>query len=229
MMIRFSLFLLVIPMICIGCNVRNIDVDDNVSFSNLEASLLLTENDHLRIRMRGSKASGEYSQTVSAGDLIRIENTPIFGPVEINGTTDVTYFSLAIGREFTGGEFGSKETRIINYIGVAQTNLDFTLRDAGTTYRVDDSTTELYLQYGLAYAISDSVELGFTLATSSDFDGSGMNELDLNLHYKLLKQLRITGGYRWFEYSYGAKQEDSNDSEISVDFTGPFIGLDFPF
>jgi len=34
MMIRFSLFLLVIPMICIGCNVRNIDVDDNVSFSN---------------------------------------------------------------------------------------------------------------------------------------------------------------------------------------------------
>lgn len=208
---------------------HDIDAEDSVSFSNLEASLPIPEYEHLRIRMRGSKASGAFNQSVPAGDLIRIENTRFFGPVDFSGTTDVTYFSIAIGSDYTRGEYLSGDLRGFNYIGIAQTNLDSTLLITGTTYQVDDITTEFYLQSGLAYSVSKSMEFGLTLAYSANSDTSGVTEVDLKLDYELLKQLRITAGYRWFEYRYKERPVDSDDSDIIVDFAGPFVGLNIPF
>ncbi|MDH3387077.1 MAG: hypothetical protein OEN02_04155 [Gammaproteobacteria bacterium] len=221
--------LVVIPLIATGCNVVNIDVDDSVNFSDFETSAPLPDQDHLRIRLRGSTANGEYGQFVVDGELIRINDTPLFGPREVSGTADVSYFSIALGEDYTTGELAPGELGVQRYVGIAQTSLDFTLQDAGTTYSLSDTTTEIYLQIGAVYALSKRVNFGLGLAGSWSIENSGITEIELSLDYRIIKQLKLDGGYRWFEYSYGEKQDDSNDSAIDLDFKGPFLGLILAF
>ena len=122
--------LLVIPLTVAACNVVNIDVDDSVDFRDFEASAALPGQDQLRIRLRGSAAHGEYRQFVTDGNLIRIDNTPLFGPREVSGTADVSYYSIALGEDYTTGELPPGELRVKRYIGIAQT----CLRDADVSF-----------------------------------------------------------------------------------------------
>jgi hypothetical protein len=110
------------------------------------------------------------------------------------------------------------------YFGLAKTRFDLTLRGADDSYRMQDESDELYLQYGLHSAFSETFEIGLEGAFSFGREYSGIGEIDLSLDYALLPQLHLSGGYRWLNYAYGI---DSDESNIEVDFRGPFIGLRF--
>ena len=85
---------------------------------------------------------------------------------------------------------------------------------------------EAYLQYGYSHNLNESVNIGFTRAGSVGRHFTGISEIDLKLDYAFYKQMRISGGYRWFTYNY---DRDAEDSDIKVEFKGPFIGLNLPF
>jgi len=213
-----------------GCasNVISIDTNDTVTFSTLETSIPVSKQRGDRIKLRGSRAGGDYSQTVPDGKMIIIEDTQIHGPTDVSGTTDLTYASISYGTDnmFSSQQTESDKLSLGVYLGVSQTNMDVSLLHEGTTYYTRDRTTEIYFQLGGAYAITPEFNAGLTWASSVGADLTGINEVDLRLGYELFSHLEVIGGYRWLEYNYLVEEDDS---VIRVRFRGPFIGLNFPF
>lgn len=211
---------------CSG-NVVSIESKDSVTFTTLETSFPVNSQETLKVKLRGSRTSGDYSQTVPDGKMILIEDTQIRGPTEVNGSTDLTYASVSIGTDdmFNNPGMASK-WRGLMYVGIAQTNMDLTLIHEGTTYTSNDRTTELYMQVGTDYEIVPSLYGGGTWAYSLGPDLTGISEIDLKLNYALFKHLEVMGGYRWLKYNYYVEEDESI---IHVNFKGPFIGINVPF
>jgi len=225
---RWLLFMLAV-MLLNACtdNVVSIESEDSVTFTTLETSFPVNRQETLKIKLRGSRTSGEYSQTVPDGKMILIEDVQIRGPTEVNGSTDLTYASASIGTDdmFNTPGMASK-FRGLMYVGVAQTNMDLTLIHEGTTYTTNDRTTELYMQVGMDYEIAPSLYGGGTWAFSIGPDLTGISEIDLKLNYAVFKHLEVMGGYRWLKYNYYVEEDESI---IHVNFKGPFIGINVPF
>lgn len=213
-----------------GCasNVISIDSNDTVSFSTLETSIPLSKQRGDRILLRGSRTSGDYSQSVPDGKMIIIEDTQIHGPTDVSGTTDLTYASISYGTDniLSSNQTAMEKLSFSAYLGVSQTNMDVSLLHEGTTYSTNDRTTELYFQLGGAYAITPRFNAGLTWASSVGADFTGINEVDLRFGYELFSHLEVIGGYRWLEYNYLVEEDDS---VIRIKFRGPFIGLNIPF
>ncbi|MFT7556234.1 MAG: hypothetical protein ACI9LO_002559 [Planctomycetota bacterium] len=222
-----ALCLVVFSLVASGCNVNDIRVRDRVSFNNLETSLAIPDSDHLRVRLRGSKASGNSRHSVVAGDLIRIEDSPFFGPLEYDSAAEVSYFSVAIGRDEVHADFFPGKVNVSSYFGLARTDFDLSLQHQGNTYTAADTTTELYLQYALSNAFNDWLSGGLSYALSYNFDSVLSREIDLLMELKISREFRLTGGYRWYEYSYD--NFDTNNSTINLEFSGPFLGINLPF
>jgi len=213
---------IMVNMLLNGCtgNVISIDTKDSVTFTTLETSIPLSERRGDRIKLRGSRASGDYSQAVPYGKMIIIEDTQIRGPTDFSGTTDLGYASFSYGGEdiLSGGGLIPEELTSLVYIGVAQTNMDVKLLHDGTTYTINDRTTELYLQLGGACAITPS----FTWASTLGADLTGISEVDLRLGYLLFSHIEVIGGYRWLEYNYLVEEDEST---IRVKFRGRLLVL----
>jgi hypothetical protein len=211
---------------CAG-NVVSIESEDSVTFTTLETSFPVNRQETLKLKLRGSRTSGDYSQTVPDGKMILIEDVQILGPTEVNGSTDLTYASVSIGTEDIFKNTGMESKfRGLLYVGLAQTNMDLTLIHEGTAYSSNDRTTEMYMQLGMDYRIAPALYGGGTWAFSIGPDLTGISEIDLKLNYALFKHLEVMGGYRWLRYDYYVEEDESI---IHVDFRGPFIGLNIPF
>ena len=209
-----------------GCtsNVISIDAEDSVSFTTLETSIPVSKDDIVTVKLRGSRTSGNYSQSVPDGMMILIDDTQIRGPTTVSGSADLTYASVSIGPDATFG----KDDRVkgLIHIGVAQTNMDMTLVHEDTTYFTNDRTTELYMQWGLSYLIAPSLFGGGTMAFSLGPDLTGIREIDLKLDYALFEHLELMAGFRWLKYDYLVEDDES---VIRINFKGPCIGLNVPF
>ncbi len=218
------------PVFWSGCadNVISIEPEDSVTFTTLEASFPVDKNRKLDLKLRGSRTSGEYSQAVPDGKRILIDDAQIRGPTEVGGTTDLTYASISIGtRHFLLDPNDSQQKwHPLLFVGVAQTNMDLTLVHEGATYIISDRTTELYLQWGVAYEFLPAFYGTGAWAGSLGPDLTGISEIDLTLHYALFEHLEIFGGYRWLKYNYYVEEDES---VIHIDFRGPFVGLNLPF
>ena len=90
------IFSVLVLLLINGCasNVISIDTRDSVTFSTLETSIPLSKQRKDGIKLRGSRAGGDYSQAVPDGKMIIIEDTQIHGPTDVSGTTDLTYASV---------------------------------------------------------------------------------------------------------------------------------------
>ncbi len=208
-------------------NVVSIESEDSVTFTTLETSFPVNSQETIKLKLRGSRTSGNYSQTVPDGKMILIEDVQIRGPTVVNGNTDLTYASVSIGTDEMFNTPGMlSKLRGLMYVGVAQTNMDLTLIHEGTTYTTNDRTTEFYMQAGMDYELAPSFYGGGTWAFSIGPDLTGISEFDLKLNYALFKHLELMGGYRWLKYNYYVEEDESI---IHVNFRGPFLGLNVPF
>ena len=55
---------------------------------------------------------------------------------------------------FDGGDVLQRKLRTSIYLGLAQTIMYVTLVHQATSYRISNRTTELYMQWGMLYAIT---------------------------------------------------------------------------
>lgn len=231
-LLRYFLYIsaLLVNVAC-SSNVVDIDAKDNVSFTTFEASFPVSEQHNGRINIRSSQANGNYAQTVPNGKLLIINDKQINGPTEVQGTTDLVYYSVSYGGDILFGDLlhddqmSPKELYGIWSIGLAQTDMDFSLVHGGTRYSISDKTIGLYGQVGLLYPISQSFSSAITLAFAIGKDLNSLSEYELRFSYQLARHLGIIGGVRRLEYLYFAGDE----SDINVVFTGPFIGAKFSF
>ena len=212
-----------LSQMCLACvNVVSVDVEDDVSFVDFEASAPLDDSGATRIRVRSTQVDGDFDQTLDAGEAILVDNNILFGPTEVTGEMDINYWSLAIGQDDRSQAGVAGTMRPVYYFGVSQTRWDLDVNRAARGFSTSDETTEIYFQYGFLYTFRPSLELGFSWATSIGQDVSGINEIDLKMNYAPLENLGVTAGYRWFDYEYGLGAEESH---LEVDFRGPYLGL----
>jgi hypothetical protein len=226
--LRWLLYMLAV-MLLNACadNVISIESEDSVTFTTIETSFPVNSQETLKLRLRGSRTSGDYTQSVPDGKMILIEDVQIRGPTEVNGTTDLSYASVSIGSDdIFNTPAAESKWRGLAFFGVAQTNMDLTLIHEGTTYTSNDRTTELYMQLGADYEMAPSLYGGGTWAFSLGPDLTGISEIDLKLNYALFEHLEVMGGYRWLKYNYYVEEDESI---IHVNFKGPFIGINVPF
>jgi hypothetical protein len=224
-MFNRNLLAVLVPIIASGCvSTVDIEAEDSVSFPNLDLSFPAGDDPVNRVRIRASRASGEFGQTLDLGEWIRVEDGSIAGPAEVDGELDLDYYSIAIGRD---GRFERSEgVRSSWYIGVAQTSFDLSLTNGRRQFNIRDDTTEFYTQFGLYAEVYESLDFGMAWAFSLGSEFSGISEIDLLLEYRLHEHAMLSAGYRWLSYEYG---NSDYDSDLEVDFRGPILGLHLPF
>lgn len=214
--------MLIMLMSACSSNVISVDAEDSTTFTTLETSIPVSKDDSVRIKLRVSRANGDYTLAVPDEKRIVIDNIDILGPTDVSGTMDLTYGSISIG----GDDIFQEKFRFGVYVGLAQTVMNLTLVHEDTTYRTSDRTTELYMQAGLSYAITPSFYGGGDYSMSFGPNLTGLFEFNLKLDYELFKHLHIMGGYRWVDYHYYVEEEESS---IKIKLRGPFAGLYIPF
>jgi len=202
-----------------------IDASDSVEFNDFSVSIPVND-DSARLRARATRTNGSFDQHLEAGERIGIDNSSIVGPAEVGGDLELDYYSLALGFETTDNTSAPTPLRVGYYLGIAQTEFDLALQSGGNDFAARDGTTELYVQLLLAAPVAKNLDLGFSWAFSLGRDLSGISEFDLGVEYRLLRNLTLAAGYRWFHYQYGLGEDESN---LEVDFHGPHLGVYFPF
>lgn len=224
-MIRLATALFVTPLIGACTTVANINVRDNVTFNNIEASFQVSKDKNSRIRLRAAAVSADYNQSLNEGHIL-INGTPLWSPTQVSGTTDIDYLSIDYGWDNLNLALGPESTTGFMYFGYQKTDLDFTLNHAGTSYQVVDKISQLFFEAGLRIKLSEELATEISDAIALSQEGSAMNQIDLKLIYLLTENLLVTGGYRFYSFTY---MEKVNTSDIIVEFKGPFIGLNLYF
>jgi hypothetical protein len=103
----------------------------------------------------------------------------IEGPTETGGEIEINYFSVAVG----GGDiqFDSSQGpgRGSLYFGLAFTDFDLRVQNAGRNFNNSDLSTEAYLQYGYSHNLNESINIGFTYNYDRDAEDS-----DIKVEFK---------------------------------------------
>lgn len=213
--------MLVVSLVSACSSVVNIDAHDSSSFTVFETSVV-SQQDSLRLRLRGMQNDGEFTQSLPPGNQVRINDTSIAGPTSFTGSVRLEQWSLALALNSSGKRLLHGESQAHTYIGISQTRYDVSLDHAGSQYRTRDESTELYAQLEGVTAISDSIRLRLSLAYSLDGLLAFSQELDLGLDFALSPQFMIATGIRLFKYT---DSYDDVNSDIEINLTGPYAGI----
>lgn len=210
-----------------GCvSTVNIDAEDTTRFSDFSASLPVNGDLNNRLRFKATRVDGSFDQRLDPDERIRLEDSTFNGPDLVDGDLELTYYSVAIGGGRNYPNTGRGGLRTETYLGISQTSFDLEMQSGNRRLQADDDTVEFYMQWAAIAAINETLDFGFSWALSVGREFSGISEIDLMLEYDVTEHLSITGGYRWFRYEFDSDLDDSN---IEVDFRGPFLGIQVPF
>lgn len=228
--VRFSRLLLLgqslmLLWACSSTNVVNLEGSDSTSFTDLRASFPVSKQDeNERIKIRFTKASGEFSQDIPDGKVVDFEDFQLTGPDHVSATTDVTTASISYGRI---GEALRNNFFMSAFAGISRTNFEIDMEsESGLTTGVRNRSFEVYADLGLYHLFTPYLTAGLEAAFSRNLSLSGITEWGAILKFRPSRHMEIIGGYRWFKYDYFTTDYDSG---IIVELNGPFIGLDLSF
>lgn len=210
---------------CSSTNVVNLEGSDSTTFTDFRTSFPVTKQDeNERIKIRYTRAGGEFSQNIADGKIVDFEDFQLTGPDQVSATTDVTTASISYGR--VGGVL-RENFYISAFGGISRTNFEIDMESAsGLTTGVTNKSFEIYADLGLYYLLVPYFSAGLEAAFSRNLSLSGITEWGVVVKFRPSKHMEIIGGYRWFKYDYFTTDYDSG---IIVELNGPFIGLDIPF
>lgn len=210
---------------CSSTNVVNIEGSDSTRFTDLRASFPVSKQDeNERIKIRFTKASGEFSQDIPDGKIVDFEDFQLTGPDLVTAMTDVTTAAISYGRV---GEALRNNFFMSAFAGISRTNFEIDMEsESGLTTGVRNRSFEVYADLGLYHLLAPYLTAGLEAAFSRNLSLSGITEWGAILKFRPSRHMEIIGGYRWFKYDFFSEDYDSG---IIVELNGPFIGLDFSF
>lgn len=207
-------------------NIIDIDAKDDVTFPTLETSITINKEKDVSINIRASTSNGKFHQYIPDGKVIVIDGTDIFGPGRVNGDIDLKTLSVGLGSEHLLESHSHKRLDIVGYFGMFSTDMDFSLTDGFSNYRVMDNTKGIFAKLGFSYLFTPSLKATASLSGSVALaDIITSSESEIRLDYQLIKHLNVMGGFRWLNLTHS----DESDSYINMNFRGPFFGLYVPF
>lgn len=210
---------------CSSTNVVNIEGSDSTRFTDLRASFPVSKQDeNERIKIRFTKASGEFSRDIPDGKIVDFEDFQLTGPDHVTAMTDVTTAAVSYGRI---GEALRNNFFMSAFAGISRTNFEIDMEsESGLTTGVRNRSFEVYADLGLYHLLAPYLTAGLEAAFSRNLSLSGITEWGAILKFRPSRHMEIIGGYRWFKYDFFSEDYDSG---IIVELNGPFIGLDFSF
>ena len=210
---------------CSSTNVVNIEGSDSTRFTDLRASFPVSKQDeNERIKIRFTKASGEFSRDIPDGKIVDFEDFQLTGPDIVTAMTDVTTAAVSYGRI---GEALRNNFFMSAFAGISRTNFEIDMEsESGLTTGVRNRSFEVYADLGLYHLLAPYLTAGLEAAFSRNLSLSGITEWGAILKFRPSRHMEIIGGYRWFKYDFFSEDYDSG---IIVELNGPFIGLDFSF
>ncbi len=210
---------------CSSTNVVNIEGSDSTRFTDLRASFPVSKQDeNERIKIRFTKASGEFSRDIPDGKIVDFEDFQLTGPDHVTAMTDVTTAAVSYGRV---GEALRNNFFMSAFAGISRTNFEIDMEsESGLTTGVRNRSFEVYADLGLYHLLAPYLTAGLEAAFSRNLSLSGITEWGAILKFRPSRHMEIIGGYRWFKYDFFSEDYDSG---IIVELNGPFIGLDFSF
>ena len=228
--VRFSRLLLLGPGLmllwaCSSTNVVNLEGSDSTRFTDLRASFPVSKQDeNERIKIRYTRAKGEFVQEIADGKVVDFEDFQLTGPDQVSAITDVTTASISYGRI---GETLRHNFFMSGFAGISRTNFEIDMEsESGLTTGVRNRSFEVYADLGVYHMFVPYLTAGLEAAFSRNLSLSGITEWGAILKFRPSRQMEIIGGYRWFKYDYFTTDYDSG---IIVELNGPFIGLDLSF
>ena len=131
---------LVLLCACSSTNVVNIEGSDSTTFTDLRTSFPVSkEDENKRIKIRYTKAGGEFTQDIASGKIVDFENFQLTGPDQVSAITDVTTASISYGRV---GEVLRENFYISAFGGISRTNFEIDMESAS------GSSTSSTLRFG---------------------------------------------------------------------------------
>ena len=210
---------------CSSTNVVNIEGSDSTRFTDLRASFPVSKQDeNERIKIRFTKAGGEFTRDIPEGKIIDFEDFQLTGPDQITAMTDVTTAAISYGRI---GEALRNNFFMSAFAGISRTNFEIDMEsESGLASGVRNRSFEVYADLGIYHLLTPYLSAGLEAAFSRNLSLSGITEWGAILKFRPSRHMEIIGGYRWFKYDYFTPDYDSG---IIVELNGPFIGLDLSF
>lgn len=212
-------------MACSSTNVVNLEGSDSTTFNELRASFPVTKQDpNERIKIRFTRADGEFSQDIADGKIVDFEDFQLTGPDQFRAMTDVTTASISYGRV---GDALRENFFMSAFAGISRSNFEIDMESAsGLSTGVRNKSFEVYVDLGVYHLFTPFLTAGLEAAFSRNLSLSGVTEWGVILKFRPSMHMEIIGGYRWFKYDFFTTDYDSG---IIVELKGPYIGLDFPF
>ncbi len=179
------------------------------------------------------RASGEETQTLSAGETIAVGGGTITGPEEISHRVDLYYTHLA----YSGTGRLSKTTPLDLDVFMGIGRVDFRLRSSGSVSgsELRTSLTDYGLSMGLGlrwwFVAKSAVEGRLILFTQNPFsylggsfgngDQTDLWEAELVWVFAPVKNVAIRAGYAMLDCT----PEKTGESSLEAKMRGPFLGL----
>jgi hypothetical protein len=216
---------LMLVLACSHNNVVNLEGSDSTRFTDFRTSFPVSkQNDNDRIKLRFTKARGEFGQEIPDGKIVDFEDFQLIGPDQVTAMTDVTTASISYGRI---GDALRENFFVSAFAGISRTNLEIDMEsESGQTTGFRNRSFEVYVDLGVYHLLLPYLTAGLEAAFSRNLSLSGITEWGAILKFRPSKQMEIIGGYQWFKYDYFTTDYDSG---IIVELNGPFIGLDLSF
>jgi len=210
---------------CSSTNVVNIEGSETTSFSDYRASFPVSEDGYTdRIKVRVTRASGQFGQEIAEGKIVDFEDFQLTGPDFVDAATNLTTASISYG---SVGKVLREDFFMAASAGISRTNFEIDMEaESGATTGVRNKTFEAYVDLGIYYELLPFMDVGIEAAFSRNLTLSGFTEWGLIMDFRPMKQMAFIWGYRWFKYDYFTTDYDSG---IIVELNGPFLGLDFLF
>lgn len=216
---------LTLVLACSSNNVVNLEGSDTTTFTDFRTSFPVSkQTDSDRIKIRYTKARGEFGQDIPDGKIVDFEDFQLTGPDQVSAKTDVATTSISYGRI---GDALRENFFVSAFAGISSTNLEIDMvSESGLMTGVRNRSFEVYVDLGVYNLLTPYFTAGLEAAFSRNLSLSGITEWGAILKFRPFKQMEIIGGYQWFKYDYFTTDYDSG---LVVELNGPFIGLDLSF
>jgi len=178
-----------------------------------------------------SGGSGEDSQGLSTGELVRFGGRNFVGSTTLQHEFDFRMFELAYRyrRFFGSGVFGIEA---LGGLGFAE--LDLTTSSATQSANEKMSSGGLVGGFGIVWKFlpAASLQSRFTLFASGDEEGvTAAARLDVNIAWALARNVAVRGGL--VSWGIGSSRSQTSDtsvnSRIQAGLSGLLLGLDVAF
>lgn len=213
----------------------DIEGEDNTFFGALRVSAPFDERDERNpevirfgVRVDVEVSGGDFDQTLSAGEVVQLDDVAFTGPGEVSVDFDHTFAGLGVyvGKDATKLDFEGM-------VGLGGSFLDAEASMGGLSESTHIDSIGAYLGGSVSYRVVDSVAFFYEMRL---FFGGGTDdveifEVQLGATWTLTDHLALSAG--WKDWDYGAERDDSfgfpDPSDLDLGLDGPFVRLELGF